>query len=72
VCKNRGNRRKYSHQSHVQIQRCVIWKVPSPDEIRHYDKLEEEEYKENIDNNDNKQKIKPPPGLLQITGLWWQ
>ena len=42
MCKIRGNKRKYSHQSHVQIQRCVIWKVPSLDEIRYHDKLEEE------------------------------
>jgi hypothetical protein len=62
-------RRKYSHQFHVQIQRCVVWKVCGLDEIRYDNKLKEEDHKENIDNNDNKDEIEPPPDLLQMTGL---
>jgi hypothetical protein len=64
-------RRKYSHQFHVQIQRRVVWKVSSPDEIRYDNKLKEEDHEENIDNNDDKDKIEPPPDLLQMTGLGW-
>jgi len=33
--------------------------------------MEEDEHEKNIDNNDDKDIIEPPPGLLQITGLWW-
>ena len=67
VSRNRGNR----SGSNVQIQRCVIWKVSSPDEIWYDDKLKEKEHEENIDDNDDKQDVEPPSGLLQITNLWW-
>jgi len=33
--------------------------------------LKEEEHEENIDDNKDKEEVEPPPGLLQITGLWW-
>jgi hypothetical protein len=53
----------------VQIQRCVIWKVPNFDEIRYDDKMKKKEHEDNVDNNDDKQEAEPPPGLLQIASL---
>ena len=53
----------------VQIQRCVVWKVSNLDEIRDDDKLKKEEYEENIDDNDDKQEVEPPPGPLQVASL---
>jgi hypothetical protein len=41
------------------------------DEGWYDNKLKKEEHEENVDNNDNKQDAEPPPGLLQITNLWW-
>jgi hypothetical protein len=55
----------------VQIQKCVIWKISNLDKIRYDDKLKKEEHEENIDDNDDKQEIQPPPGLSQIAGLGW-
>ena len=54
VSKNRRNRRIYFP---VQIQRCIIWKMSSLDEIRYDYKLKKEEREENIDDNEDKQEI---------------